>query len=261
MSSRSRQYGLAAAIACAILAFSLTFALSKDRNALWNIAHNKCVPDETQNHNPAPCALVDLEGGEAYGYVILKDIRGVAQFLMIPTRQISGIESPDILSPDVPNYWAAAWAHRDLISSRLGRGLPWDGIGLAINSQAARSQDQLHIHMDCLRADVRASLAQHSGVVGTDWAELPVNLAGGHYIARRLATSDLATHDPFKLLAESSPQAKANMALQSLALVGIGQSPETQAFVLLAISPKDAQSAPAHSEDLLDHSCAPAQTK
>jgi CDP-diacylglycerol pyrophosphatase len=31
---------------------------------LWMIVHDQCVPHEQLNDDPAPCALVDLSGGE-----------------------------------------------------------------------------------------------------------------------------------------------------------------------------------------------------
>ena len=34
-----------------------------DPDALWRIVHDKCVPDQEQNGDPAPCALVDLREG------------------------------------------------------------------------------------------------------------------------------------------------------------------------------------------------------
>ena len=177
------------------------FSIFESSNALWKIAHDKCVPDQVAHHNPAPCALVDLQGGEAQGYVILKDIRGIAQFLLIPTRQITGIESADLLAPDAPNYWAAAWEGRRFMPARLKRDIAWDKVGLAINSSLARSQNQLHIHIDCVRPDVRSALAAGIGEIGTVWAPLSFDLAGHRYFGRRLAASDLAKQNPFKLLA------------------------------------------------------------
>ena len=47
------------------------------------------------------------------------------------------------------------------VEQRAGHGLPCDWVSLAINSAAARSQNQLHIHVDCVRADVRKALATH----------------------------------------------------------------------------------------------------
>jgi CDP-diacylglycerol pyrophosphatase len=70
-----------------------------DADALWTIVHDQCVPHEQRNGAPAPCALVDLSGGENPGYAVLKDINGATQFLLIPTMRITGIESPEVLEP------------------------------------------------------------------------------------------------------------------------------------------------------------------
>jgi CDP-diacylglycerol pyrophosphatase len=157
---------------------SCSFATARDRDALWKIMHDQCVPDEQANHNPAPCVRVDLKGGLDKGYVILKDRVGLAQFLLIPTRKLAGIESPEILLPSWPNYWADAWQNRTYVSA-----VAWDKIGVAINAEPERSQDQLHIHIDCLRPDVRAALAAHMGEIGATWAELSFDLHGERFRA------------------------------------------------------------------------------
>src|SRR5215510_13677139 len=91
-------------------------ARAADPNALWNIVHGKCVPHMTAGQGPAPCALVDLAGG----YAVLKDIRGATQFLLIPTARVTGIESPEILVADSPNYWRAAWEARRFVDEKAG---------------------------------------------------------------------------------------------------------------------------------------------
>ncbi|MET0331942.1 MAG: CDP-diacylglycerol diphosphatase, partial [Dyella sp.] len=48
-------------------------------------------------------------GGGLNGYAILKDHHGPAQYLLIPTARITGIESPLLLRAGAPNYFAAAW--------------------------------------------------------------------------------------------------------------------------------------------------------
>lgn len=257
-SVKSRLILIPVVVAAALAAF-LSLALSKDRNVLWKIAHDKCVANEIQNNNPAPCAIVDLSAGEADGYVLLKDIRGIAQYLLIPTRRISGIEAPEVLDADLPNYWASAWSHRDLLGQRLGHELAWDKTALAINSQGGRSQDQMHIHMDCLRPDVRDALAAHAADIGMKWTKLAFNLAGTSYYARRLAAADLATQDPFKLLADGVPGARAAMGKQTLAMIGETSSGKDDFVLLAAPGPDDAVAA--HSEDVMDHSCAVAQMK
>ena len=135
-----------------------------DPNALWTIVHDQCVPDEEASSDPAPCALVDLGGGESRGYAVLKDLVGATQFLLIPTERISGIESPALLEPEAPNYFAAAWHAGSFVDARAGVDIPRDWMSLAINSAVARTQNQFHIHIDCVRADIRESVSQTSPI-------------------------------------------------------------------------------------------------
>ena len=62
------------------------------------------------------------------------------------------------LSPGAPNYWAQAWHARRYVDQRAGRVLGRDELSLAINSVYGRSQDQLHIHIECIKPAVRAAL-------------------------------------------------------------------------------------------------------
>jgi CDP-diacylglycerol pyrophosphatase len=82
---------------------SCTPTATADPDALWTIVSGQCVPDQLTTGAPAPCALVDLDGGESRGYAVLKDLVGATQFLLIPTGRIAGIESPQVLAPDAPN--------------------------------------------------------------------------------------------------------------------------------------------------------------
>jgi len=90
------------------LSVRLRLRRAADPNALWNIVHGQCVPGERGHGDPSPCAKVDLSAGEAAGFAVLKDIKGATQFLLIPTRHISGIESRALLAPGATNYFAAA---------------------------------------------------------------------------------------------------------------------------------------------------------
>ena len=137
------------------------------RDALWQIVSTMCVPDQTQNHDPRPCAQVELQDGGARGFAILKDLRGETQFLLIPTARISGIESPLVLAPDAANYFADAWEARSYVNDALHKTLPPDDISLAINSAESRSQDQLHIHVDCVRSDVFEALHANEALSAT----------------------------------------------------------------------------------------------
>ncbi|HEY4038854.1 MAG TPA: CDP-diacylglycerol diphosphatase, partial [Burkholderiaceae bacterium] len=70
-----------------------------------------------------------------------------------------GVESPELLRDDEPDYFAQAWAARDRVISASGRSeVAADELGLAINSRWGRSQDQLHIHIDFIKPQVRDAI-------------------------------------------------------------------------------------------------------
>jgi CDP-diacylglycerol pyrophosphatase len=185
-----------------------------DPDALWKIVHGNCVPAQQSRGRPGECRFVDLAGG----YAVLKDMRGDTRFLLLPTQRITGIESPVLLQPGSVNYWRAAWQARRYVEERAGRTLPRDMIGLAINS-LKRSQNQLHIHIDCIQPDLRTALRQHAAEINEQWSPRPLLLAGHDYYATRLAGSDPDT-DPFKRLAQRLADPSKSMGRQSLSLIG-----------------------------------------
>jgi CDP-diacylglycerol pyrophosphatase len=223
-----------------------------DPDALWKIVHGACVPHAAAGEGPAPCSFVDLAGG----YAVLKDIRGATQFLLIPTARIAGMESPEILLPGAANYWQAAWAARRFVDEKAGRSLPRQDIGLAINAATRRSQNQLHIHIDCLRPDVIALLAAKSAAIGAGWTPVALPPAGHPYLARRIDSRDLAGVDPFRLVADSLPGAAADMGGQTVVLAGAGFASGQEGFYLLDDHVDPAQPARGWGEELLDHDCA-----
>ena len=227
-------------------------ASAADPDVLWQIVSQKCVPNQQQRHEPAPCEKVDLTRGVERGHAVLKDIDGDTQFLLIPTARVPGIESPALLMPDAPNYWAPAWAARRYVLARAHRRLPRDAIGLAINSAKGRSQNQLHIHVDCVRPDLRRYLARHSAGLSPRWSPLGVAFDGHRYLARRLDSGDLRGTDPFRVLARDQAAARADMG--NWTLVAVGTKP--RGFVLLAGHVDPATHDDASGDELLDHSCA-----
>jgi len=252
---------LAASLACALTASGGTRMASgmrrseaiaaRDRNALWQVVNDVCVPDMRLRGSPAPCARVDLRRG----FVVLKDIIGHAQVLLIPTHRVTGIEDPQLLSPAAPNYWQAAWEARTTLEQRLGRSVPREAIGLAINSALSRTQDQLHIHVDCLRPEVVAALRMRGDRIGGHWSNLPMPLAGRRYRAMRIMGEDLGNRDPFKLLATSDRLARADMGPQTLVVAGYRSARGKPGYLLLNRQANPAAGDRAHGEDLLDHRC------
>ena len=186
----------------------------------------------------------------------MKDVVGRTQVLLMPTRRVTGIEDPQLLSPASPNYWQAAWEARVWFDQRLGRDVSRDTIGMAINPALDRSQDQLHIHIDCLRPDVAAALRLRGDGIGGHWSDLPVALAGQRYRAMRVMGENLGSRDPFKLLAAGDPAARADMGKQTLVVAGYRSARGKPGFLLLSHRADPTAGGRAHGEDLLDHRCA-----
>jgi CDP-diacylglycerol pyrophosphatase len=236
-----------------------------DPDALWKIVHDKCVPDQQQKTDPAPCALVDQSEGDAKGYAVLKDIVGATQYLLIPTARTTGIESAPLLAPDAPNYFADAWRERGFTERAAGYPLPRQAISLAVNSASGRSQNQLHIHIDCIRTDIAAALRRQLGAIGDSWAPLPEPLAGHPYWAIRVLGDDLDSINPFALVADGVPGAREAMGKQTLVVVGAEFADDRPGFILLTdrVNPAAGDKAAgdkAAGEELQDHGCAIGQT-
>lgn len=249
-------------LAAAVLVVGLlaSGASRADPSALWHIVHDRCVPDQQLHGDPKPCQQVSLDGG----WAVLKDRRGIAQFLLIPTARVSGIEDPAVLAPDAPNYFAAAWAARGDVLARLGKTLPREDLALAINSPLGRSQNQLHIHIDCVRADVRDRLQAEVAGIGEDWAPLPGGLLGHPYLARRLDGTDVSGVNPFRLLAQAPGVGPGGIGTWTLAMVGMrfaatGGQGARDGFILLANRADPRTGDRASGEELQDHACAVAE--
>jgi CDP-diacylglycerol pyrophosphatase len=237
----------------AVCASASNAPVHADPMVLWRIVHDSCVPHLEAGEGSKPCERVELEGGVDQGVAILKDLVGVAQMLAIPTRRVTGIEDPQMLAPNAPPVFAAAWGAKSLVEARLHRALPREAVGLAINSKWARSQDQLHVHVDCMAIPVMKALAEYASALDSQWRAMTVSLQGRVYFARRIDSADLVDVAPLKLLAEGVEGARAHMGAYSLAGVGATFNGKP-GFVLLA--DKFSLESGGHAEDLEDHDCA-----
>jgi CDP-diacylglycerol pyrophosphatase len=131
--------------------------------------------------------------------------------------------------------------------------LPRDWVGLAVNSELARSQNQLHIHIDCLRADVHEALMLHGADIGSAWTPFPVLLAGDGYSAIAVAGEDLNAVNPFDLLADGLPGARADMGRNTLVVVGAVLRDGRPGFIVLAGHADPAVGDLGGDEELQDH--------
>ena len=238
------------ALGAAIVAAGCSVLAGADPNALWQIVNLDCVPAARTTNKTGVCATVDLPGH----YALLRDRAGVAQHLLIPTDRISGIESPVLLTPDAPNYWADAWNARRYVEATLNQAqrapLADDQIGLEINSAMRRSQEQLHIHIDCMRSGATSALARHRSDPPRTWTWDTVD--GTRYRIMRVPGPRF-DFNPFDLVAgdHASPDF---MAEQTIFVTGAGPSAtDTGWFVVNSSLGTDGGTGSA--ETLLDHRC------
>ncbi len=246
-----KRLSLLVLVVCVAFGVSASPITPPHSNALWRVVHDLCLTDMMLSGAPAPCLEVSRHGG----YAVLRTPQADTEVLLVPTVQVAGIESPDLQAPGAPNYWQAAWDARRFFEERAGRAVPREDIGMAINSVFGRSQDQLHIHIDCVSPDVKAALSAHADEIGEVWAPLGFNLAGRTYRARRVNGEALGARDPFKLLAMGDPEAAADMGRQTLAVVGMRLPDGAPGFVLLAATGGTPENPDGASESLLDHAC------
>ncbi|MDF2785418.1 MAG: CDP-diacylglycerol diphosphatase [Pantoea eucrina] len=221
------------------------YRLHKNADALWQIVSEQCVPGMRHQGNPAPCQQVNL----TQGYVTLKDIHGPLQYLLIPTAKIAGMESPALLQPATPDFFAAAWQQRSLLAQRWGRPVNDRALSLAVNAQYGRTQNQLHIHISCLRPDVRQQLDDEALRLSERWQH--ITLRQHHYLVRTLSAAQLAQQSTFMRLASEVPGARGEMGRYGMALAAL---PDGR-LVLLALQRNWLRLNPGAAEMLQDHTC------
>jgi len=158
----------------------------------------------------------------------------------MPIDDLSGIEAPALQGLAGVAIFQAAWAAR--AEAADPRGASVSKIGLAINSPLSRSQDHMHIHLDCVRSAVQAALG--TADIGETWSWLSPGLLRRRYIARRVAAERLADFNPFAALMAFLPKPQL-IAQSSLAAI---PTPDGGMILLADIRPHS------WAEGLLDHS-------
>ena len=244
---------VALAVAAALLA-GPAVVRAADPDALWKIVHGQCAPHQAAALNPAPCAFVQEAGRGQLGYALLKDRTGETQYLLIPTDKVTGIEDAQLLKPGSETYLARAWAFRGLVFARLGHDLPDRDMSLAVNSVYGRSQNQLHIHIDCVRQDVRDALAQGQAAIGAELKPMSEPLAGHVYEAMAIPATGLERTNLFRRLARTVPRGA--MGRETLVVVGVILASGQPGFDVLVDHADRAAGDMGSGEDLQDHGCA-----
>ena len=123
--------------------------------------------------------------------------------------------------------------------------MPRTAVGLAINTAHTRTQDQFHVHIECLRQDVAASLRESAERVSNVWS--PLMVAGSTYQAQRIMGDGLDGSNLFEMLANLKPDVRHHMGDYTLVFAGM-QFKNGPGFIALTAT------GPA-GELLLDSSC------
>jgi CDP-diacylglycerol pyrophosphatase len=216
-------------------------------DALRQIVQDQCVVNWLKHQNPAPCERVFLADPKTSdsGYAVIADQKGGAHYLLIPTQTMAGVDSSELLDPDMPNYFAEAWHARDLLTKFVGHGVPRTAVGLAVNTARSRTQNQFHIHIECLRQDVAQSLRASAENISDIWS--PVSVAGATFQARQIMGDGLDGSNLFELLATLKPDTLDHMGDYTLVVAGMQFKSGPGFIVLTGTGPT--------GELLLDSTC------
>lgn len=232
-------------IILAAVSFYFSHRISDHSGVLWKFVSQQCVPNMEQHQRPNPCEKVDLSAG----YVLFKDRVGPLQYLLMPVQRITGIESSLLQQPTTPNFFLLAWQQRHLLSEKHLAAIPDSQLAMTINSVSGRTQNQLHIHLSCLRSDIARQLNQSSESFSDHWQT--ISLRSHPYLIRTLSPAQLAAESVFIRVAQEIPGAADNMGDYGLALTTL-QSGE---LALLAVKKDLLKANTGSAEELQDHSC------
>lgn len=247
MKGRSRVLIAVAVAGIVLTAGCASIALNFKRNsdALWKTVSLKCLPNQNQNHDPTPCRKVDVRNG----FVVLKDRNGPLQFLLMPVEKITGIESPILLNPSTPNFFAEAWRSRHYMEEKRGAPIADSAVAVSINSQRGRTQNQLHIHISCLRPDIRQRLDTLSASLTDLWQSEQL---GEHvYQVRAVTRDETKKMSPFIRIANELPGAREEMFKYGIAIAALPDGRRALMVIKRNLLLMNKGSA----EELQDHTC------
>jgi len=238
-------------ISAIVLLAAMGTVLAAERGLLWNVVQ-VCVTNHELTGGSFPCLNVNTDRGRTRGFATIRAPLAKTHVVVSPTARITGIEDPELQSPDPPNYFQDAWGARKYVIDAAERPLKDADIGLAVNSRPGRSQDQLHIHVDCLQRRYAQQLRMHDSTIRPDkWSRLQFALRGRYYWAMLLDSADLSQTNLFKAAAtllQVSPGQMEDMTLVVVPRLGTG-------FYVLADQYTPGAMGKGHGEFLLDHSC------
>jgi CDP-diacylglycerol pyrophosphatase len=214
----------------AVTAFA-TSAIGLDRLALRQVVR-ACVANFRLTGAPFPCLEVDLSIGRDRGDVVLRPPLS-NDLIVSPTREIVGVEDPFLQLAGAPNYFNAAWRARSFLKGADGRMPERDDIALVVNSAVVRTQDQLHIHVGCLKSSARRMLAAAAPNIPIGkWVQIAALVPHTVFWGMRIKGTDLSDIEPFRLAAEAIADKHIPLRNLMIAAAGVHVEGDDQFLVL-----------------------------
>ena len=225
------------------------------RGVLWHVVQ-ACVADHDLTGRAFPCLKVEDAGGLERGYAVLRAPFVKSHTIVAPLVETIGIEAPRLRGPDAPDYFDDAWAARHYATRGLKRQPGRADFALAVNSRVGRSQDQLHIHVDCIRPKIREALARDAAEIAAGrWTSVKVMPYAPRYWAKGVPGETLAGTNVFDLVADGLRVTPDDMDEITIVVVGSDDIGGKPGFVVLARKRQTHVYDEGHGEALMDHSC------
>jgi CDP-diacylglycerol pyrophosphatase len=232
-------------IAAAFSAVSFAAYSAVSRDILW-VALQSCVVAQKTTGHPFPCLSVDPATAAHPGTAILRPPGQATHIVVMPTEAVAGLEAPMLQGSAGVAYWTAVLAARENVVQALKGRIALADVGIAINSRTARSQDHLHIHLDCVKPGVRAALATSPQRIAGRWVRLATPLEDSRFYAMKVEVSDLSGFNPFATLSDLPG---GRLALDKISFAALSVDGGQSTFMLALPDPGS------DSEKLLDHAC------
>jgi CDP-diacylglycerol pyrophosphatase len=181
--------------------------------------------------------------------------------ILAPTREIVGLEDPFLQSPDAPNYFDAAWRARSLLKGVGGLRPDRDEVALVVNSAVLRTQDQLHIHVGCLRPFVQRAIAEAAPHVPIgELVQLSAILPHQTFWGTRVGGTDLADVDPFRLAVAALSDKVGDLRKAMIVVAGVRVAGEDGFLILASYAGAPHSWWAVGADDLIDSRC-PAESR
>jgi CDP-diacylglycerol pyrophosphatase len=110
--------------------------------------------------------------------------------------------------------------------------VPLGSVGLAINSDLTRSQDQLHIHAECIKPRILATVRAQSAGLTDVWQPLPGLIDRSRFFARVASRDEITSGNLFTSLTQL-PGTGGHLSGVTAAVISQNDADEKGVFIVL----------------------------